>query len=278
MPNEEQIAYWNGDRGRSWVADQELRDRTLAPFGEAALRRAEPRPGERAVDVGCGCGASVLALAAAVGPTGHVLGIDVSQPMLGRARVRAAGLAQVELRCADAASHPFDGRADLLYSRFGVMFFDDPPAAFSNLRRALAPGRRLAFACWRSLAENEWMAVPAQAVRAVLPEAPALPSGPGPLSLADPALLRALLAGAGFAEIVLEPFDHPIPLGQGRGLDAAAAEAVTLGPAARLLAQADEATRSAALAAVRAALAPLLRGERIELGGGAWLVSARASG
>ncbi len=277
--NEQQIEYWNGARGHAWVAEQDLRDRSLEPFGGAALRKASARSGERVVDVGCGCGATVLALAAAVGPAGHVLGVDVSGPMLGRARERAAALPNVTLLRADAAIHPFDGRAELLFSRFGVMFFGDPAAAFGNLRRALAPGGRLAFACWRSLAENEWMAVPAQAVRSALPSLPASdPSGPGPLAFADPARVRRILGGAGFGEIELEPFDHPMPLGNGGGLEAAATEAMTLGPAARLLAEADDSSRARALAAVREALAPHLKVNEIRLGGAAWLVTARAAG
>ena len=274
--NETQIEYWNGPRGHSWVADQELRDHSLAPFGDACMRLAKHSPGERVVDVGCGCGASVLALASAVGAGGHVLGVDVSAPMLERARRRTAPLANVSLLRADAAGHAFDGRAQLVHSRFGVMFFEDPPAAFANLRRALAPGGRLAFICWRGLDENRWMSVPAEAVRRALPSLPpAVLGGPGPLSLADPDLLRTLLEGAGFREVVLQPFDHSMPLGNGQGLEAAATEAMTLGPAARLLANVEEPDRARALSAIREALAPHVRGSDVALAGATWLASAR---
>ncbi len=276
--NREQIEFWNGPRGASWVAEQELRDRSLAPFGEAALRLAAAAPGERVVDVGCGCGASTLALAQAVGPGGHVLGIDVSAPMLSRARERAAALAQVTFAEADASVFAFDGRAALLFSRFGVMFFENPAAAFANLRRALAPGGRLACVTWRSLEENGWMAVPfAAAAQVVTTRPPSLaPDAPGPLALADAARTRGLLEAAGFTRVSLTPFDHPMPLGDGRGLQAAAEEAVTIGPTARLLADVSDELRAQALAAVRASLAPYARGDQVELSAATWLVSARA--
>ncbi|MHB1846278.1 MAG: class I SAM-dependent methyltransferase [Deltaproteobacteria bacterium] len=280
MRNQEQIDFWNGPRGASWVAEQGQRDRSLAPFGEAALRAARPAPGERVVDVGCGCGTTSLALAAAVGPRGAVLGVDVSGPMLARARETATGVPQLRFEQADAASFAFDGTASLVFSRFGVMFFDDPRAAFENLRRALVPGGRLTFACWRGLAVNDWLSVPLAAVRSILPAAPqpAAPDAPGPLSLADPARLRAVLEGAGFEGLAMAAVDHAMPLGDGASLESAAAEAVTLGPTARLLAGADDATRARATAAVAAALAAHAHGGAVRLAGSAWLVTAHAPG
>ncbi len=278
MNNVEQIEYWNGARGEAWAAEQAARDRALGPFGEAALARARPRTGERVVDVGCGCGATALALAEAVGPGGAVLGIDVSTPMLTRARERAAALPHVRFLRADASAHPFEGGAALVFSRFGVMFFDDPGAAFGNLRRALAPGGRLVFACWRALEANGWLSVPWQAARAAVPDLPAPRSdGPGPMSLADEARVRGLLAAAGFSEIAIDAFDHPMPIGDGGGLDAAADEAITLGPTGRLLAGASDADRARARDAVRAALAPHVRDGAVRLPGSAWIVRARAA-
>jgi len=277
-PNREQIEYWNGPRGDFWVAEQELRDRELALFGQAALEGAAPVAGERAIDVGCGCGATSVALAAAVGERGSVLGVDISKAMLARARERSASLPQARFELADAATFPFDGSADVVFSRFGVMFFDDPPAAFTNLRRALVPAGRLAFVCWRSLADNGWMSVAFDAVRAVVASSRPLPEpgAPGPLAFADPVRVRAILEAAGFSDVALRPVEHPMPLGGGRGLDAAAADALTVGPTARWLVDATEDARAKALAAVRVALAPYARGEVVELTGAAWVVTARA--
>jgi SAM-dependent methyltransferase len=276
--NREQIEYWNGPRGASWVAEQDMRDRALAPFGDAVLQRARAVAGERVIDIGCGCGATTLALAAAVGPRGAVLGVDVSEPMLARARERAAELSQVSFQNADAATFAFGGDAALLYSRFGVMFFDDPRAAFANLKKALASGGRLAFVCWRDLRENAWMSVPFAAVKEVVKptQPPPPPDAPGPLAFADPARVRSILEGAGFGEVELAQFDHAMPIGDGRGLDAAAADAASMGPAARLLGEASDEVRARAVAAVRTALAPYARGDDVALSAAAWVVSARS--
>src|SRR5262249_32133419 len=153
-PNAEQVRFWNDAGSRRWVRQQALLDAMLASLGRRALERAAARHGERVVDVGCGCGDTSLALARAVGVTGRVTGIDVSRPMLERAgeRAREAGLGTVCFVEADAQTHPFAREHDLVFSRFGVMFFIDPVVAFRNLRGALGPGGRLAFVCWQALA------------------------------------------------------------------------------------------------------------------------------
>jgi ubiquinone/menaquinone biosynthesis C-methylase UbiE len=156
--NSDQLAFWNGLGGHTWVARQEHTDITLAPVSEALLALAAPRAGERVLDVGCGCGVSTLELACAVGPAGHVAALDISAPMLaeGQARAKAAGIANVDWQQADAAMAALDG-FDLLASNFGVMFFGDPVAAFAHMRSAARPGARMAFVCWRPLSENPWM-------------------------------------------------------------------------------------------------------------------------
>ncbi len=279
QPNDEQIAYWNGLRGETWVREQETMDRALEPFGRAALEQAAPRAGESVIDVGCGCGATALALAAAVGATGSVVGVDISAPMLARARERARGLPQVSFVERDAATHAFEARADLLFSRFGVMFFADPSAAFSNLRRALAPRGRVAFICWRTLEENVWLAVPLAAARRIVQPATPLPpaDAPGPLAFADAARVQGILGRAGFADVRFAPFDHVMPLGDGRGLDAAAEQALTLGPTARMLAAAnlDEATLARVRREIRDSLAPYAVSSVVSLPAAAWIVTAQ---
>jgi SAM-dependent methyltransferase len=276
-PNRAQIDYWNGPRGDFWVAEQEARDRELSFFGDSALRAAAPRAGEHVVDVGCGCGATTLALASAVGPSGSVLGIDVSGQMLARAAERALGLTHIRFERVDASLFPFDGSANLAFSRFGVMFFDDPRAAFTNIRRALVPGGRLAFACWRSLADNQWMNVAFNSVRAVVSSALVVPPAdtPGPLAFADATRVRSILESAGFEDASFVPLDHPMALGGNRGLDAAAKDALTLGPTARLLSDASDDDRAKAFVAARKALEPYARGDAVELAGAVWIVTAR---
>jgi SAM-dependent methyltransferase len=159
--NADMLAFWNGKGGDIWVARQEHTDITLAPVTNALLVFAAPRAGERVVDIGCGCGAPTLEFARAVGPSGRVAGLDISGPMLaeGERRASAAGIANVDWRQADPATAALD-EYDLLISAFGVMFFGDRVAAFTNMRRAAAPDARMALVCWRSLAENPWMEVP----------------------------------------------------------------------------------------------------------------------
>jgi ubiquinone/menaquinone biosynthesis C-methylase UbiE len=152
--NSEQIEFWNGRPGARWVTHQETLDRVIGPIGDLAIERAAVAPGERVIDVGCGCGATTLALAAKVGVSGSMVGVDVSAQMLSRARARAEQLSggRIELVEADASTHAFPFSADLIFSRFGVMFFRDPILAFQNLHRALRPGGRLVFAAWSVLA------------------------------------------------------------------------------------------------------------------------------
>ena len=156
-PNAEQIAYWNDEAGTRWTAIQRRTDELFAGLTAAAIQSADPRPGESVLDVGCGCGATVLELARAVGPTGRVVGVDVSRPMLelASARAQAQGLSTVTLHLADAATYPFRAAEfDLAFSRFGIMFFGDPVSAFANVRRSLRAGGRFAGLVWRPLADN----------------------------------------------------------------------------------------------------------------------------
>ena len=209
--NLEQIEFWNGAPGQRWVAYQESLDRVWRPVGDAAIERAAVLPGERLIDVGCGCGATALELATKVGLSGSVVGIDVSAPMLARARERARtlGVANVEFVQADASTHAFAGSANLVFSRAGVMFFGDPVAAFANLRRALRPGGRLVFVCFREREVNSWWTVPlAAAATVVAAEQPTPAHEPGPFSLSDETRLRAVLDHSGFVGTVCEPADH----------------------------------------------------------------------
>jgi SAM-dependent methyltransferase len=279
-PNAEQERYWNETAGPKWVAHEAMLDLQLAPLGRLAMDRLALAPGERVLDVGCGCGDSTLELARRVGPAGVALGIDVSEVMLARARERAAaaGLAQARFERADAQTHAFGEAAfDALFSRFGVMFFVDPTAAFRNLRRALRPGGRLGFVCWQSVQRNPWMLVPlmAAAQHLALPPPPD-PEAPGPFAFADPERVRRILAAAGFAEVALEPLEQPLTLGGGRGVDEAADFLLQMGPAGAALREADPAVLPLVRGAVRAALAPFAGEAGIRMDSASWLVSARA--
>ncbi len=278
MANDDQQKYWNEQGGPVWVANQERLDAQIRPHGERGLARLDARPGERVLDVGCGCGETSLEIARRVGPSGRVLGADISAPMLGRARERgqAAGLAQLSFEQADAQTHRFERAAfDALFSRFGVMFFEDPPAAFANLRNALRPGARLVFVCWQPIGANPWLGIPMGALSALLPPAPPLPEGaPGPFAFGDPARVEKILTTAGFAEVALRGEQLPIGF---PSIEEAARFMIELGPAGAALRQAgaDEALRARALQALRDALAPHSPGGVPKLGSAVWVVSAR---
>jgi len=278
-PNADQIEYWNAEAGAKWVAFQELLDQQIEGFGLEVMDRLAPAPGERLLDVGCGCGQTALQLAARVGESGHVTAVDISAPMLARARERVAeaGLANVEIINADAATYAFaDAVFDAIFSRFGVMFFTDPVAAFANLRRALKPGGRIAFACWRALSDNPWAALPIQAVAEFIEVPEPEPGAPGPFSMAERARIEAILEGAGFARISIEPMDRQMIIGGTGTLEDVTRLILRLGPVARLLAEADEETIRRAETVVAKVLAPYHDGTRASLPGAAWACSARA--
>lgn len=268
----DQAQYWNEDGGRRWVENIDRVERMIEPLNAVLLALAAPRPGERVLDVGCGGGATSAAVAAAVGDTGRVLGVDVSSVILDVARRRYARRANLAFEHGDAATMPLTG-FDLLVSRFGVMFFPDPVAAFTHLRQALVPGGRLAFLCWRALDDNPWMADCARAAFTVLPKPePTPPGAPGPFAFADATRLRGILDAAGFGDIAIEALNVMLDLGPA---DEALAQMTRMGPAAAGYAAADEMTRAAVLDALRAAIAPRLDGGRVRMPGSVWQVRAR---
>lgn len=274
--NAKMIDHWNGEGGRSWVSRQQSQERFNA-ITDALFARAAVQPGERVIDIGCGTGVSTADLLRLVGAEGRILGVDVSEPMLQRARERLGSDPRLTLVQADATVYPFPEQSfDLVLSRMGVMFFAEPEKSFANIRRGLRRGGRLVFACWRTLDENPWQAVPVRAIRSVVPaQSRPDPEAPGGFSLGAEARLRRILSQAGFEAIVLEPVDTERDLAQGGGLDDAVKAAICAGPARPLLRDQPAEIVSAATEAVRRALAPLLRDGRIPLAAAAWIVSAR---
>ena len=274
--NADQIAYWNGPGGRRWLDRQQMQDNLLDPISCRLLDRADPRAGEIALDIGCGCGASSIELAQRVLPSGHVLGIDVSAPMLERARQRRPQGLPVDFILADATVYKFpSGRADLLYSRFGVMFFADPARSFTQMRLGLRKGARVVFSCWREARANPWLLLPLQEVYRHVPRLPEVcPQDPGPFSFADEHRVRNLLERAGYGSIRFEPVDLDLDLANGLGLEAAVDTAMEIGPASRALDDQPPELRHAARESIRAALAHCQAGNRVPLPAALWIVRA----
>ena len=279
-PNAEQIKYWNEVSGAKWVALQPVIDAQIRPLGLLAMDRAGLRPGARVLDVGCGCGETTIELARRVAPGGQATGIDISAPMLERARESAAADgAAVRFEIADAQTHAFaPASADVLFSRFGVMFFSDPTAAFANLRRALTPTGRLAFVCWQALPENAWMAVPMlTALQHLPPPAMPAPDAPGPFAFADPARVRRILEGAGFRDVQLEDVRETLTVGGGAGPEETAEFMLQMGPTAAALREAPDPTlKPRVLAAVREALLPYATPQGIRMASACWVATAAA--
>ena len=274
--NAAQIDYWNAVAGETWARFQEQLDRQIESLGDRALQALDPREGERLLDIGCGCGQTSVALARRVGAGGSVRGVDISKPMLDVAQTRPApaGAARPVFAQMDAQTGDLgEAMYDAAFSRFGVMFFADPTAAFVNIRRALKPGGRLAFVCWRPFAENAWMRLPMEAAAPFLPPAvPMDPLAPGPFAFADPERVRGILADGGWGSVSLDPFDALIG---GGTVDEALALAFRVGPLGAALRD-NPGSVEAVSDAVRAVLTAHHTPRGVMMPAAVWIVQARA--
>lgn len=273
--NADQIAYWNARAGETWAALQDKLDRQIEGLGLTAMAELDPQPGERLLDIGCGCGQTSLELAERVGEDGAVTAVDISAPMLAVAKARAAdaGARQITFIEADAQTYPFAPRKlDAAFSRFGVMFFEDPTAAFHNIASGLVPGGRLAFVCWRALAENPWMTTPFTAALPLIPPPePPTPNAPGPFAFADPDRVRGILQTAGFGEIEITPHDQLIG---GNDLETSVGVSLQVGPLGAVLREQPH-LKDMVTDAVREALRPHVTDRGVLQPSATWIVTAR---
>lgn len=269
-----QVANWDGPMGTVWAANEARTDKALTPVSNVLFRAADIEPGEFVLDVGCGGGATTEQIAMDVGSTGRVVGLDVSTTLIALAEKRLDGTGQAEFLHADAATVAFPKPMfDVLFSRFGVMFFGDPVAAFANLHRAMKPEGRLVFACWRSAQDNGWINLPLRAAMTVLPPFDrAGPDEPGPFAFGNDARVAGILTAAGFTAPKFKQLDFTMNF-PGTGLDAARA-VCSAGPLARIMGEHPEDLKAKVLAAVAEILSPYVVGDRVELPASVWIVTA----
>ena len=244
MHNASQVDFWNGETGNNWVTHDALMETMLQPLGEIVIEALAPIAGECVLDIGCGCGHTSLSLADRVGAEGAITGIDISAPMLSVARTlaenRAEPSAAIEFVQADAQTHAIQRDSfDAVFSRFGVMFFEDPVAAFSNIRTAIRPNGRLGFCCWQPRAVNPFMTVPAMAALELLPAPPEMPPRtPGPFAFEEPEYVERILTQSGFNGVSVAPFSHPLMFGRGLALADIVERLVQIGPIAQMVREA----------------------------------------
>ena len=282
MANEEQARYWGEEGGPRWVASEADHDLMLEPFGAAVVEALAPQPGERVLDVGCGFGATTAAVAKAVGPSGRVVGIDISAPMIERARARLAqsanGTAPVELVVGDAQTDDLRGPHDAVVSRFGMMFFADTPAAIAHISGAVRPGGRMAFVCWRDMSENPWYALPNSVIVGALPEPPPLPAPmtPSPFGFGNIAVVTELMADGRLGGHRGRPLRRRRPPRRRAAASRARSEHARTTLAGRLLfAQLPAERAEQVMGDVRAVLAHYEDDGVVRLPAAAWIVTAR---
>jgi SAM-dependent methyltransferase len=277
QPNEAQARYWNEQAGPTWVAMQRDLDAELEPFGVALLAKLGLGAGECVLDVGCGAGATSLMLAERTRP-GQVLGVDICAPLLARARERAVTVENLRFEQADAQTFAFAAASfDSIFSRFGVMFFADPIAAFTNLRAALKTGGKLGFVCWRAASENPSFTVPLEAALPFLPEPPAPPQADAPsaFAFADRDRVARILDLAGYRDVDIAPHDAQLVYAGRSDLEGAVDLALKIGPLSRAFTTLSTAAHERVRAAVRDAFLPHHGPAGVMLPAATWLVTAR---
>jgi len=276
-PNDEQSEFWQ-ELAPNWLASADHTELVSGPFGAAAMDCLQVGVGQRVLDVGCGDGSTTLELARRVGPRGEAVGVDIAPAMLVAAREHAAaqGVQNASFVVADAQTESLgSSRFDAVFSRFGVMFFAEPVAAFANIRASVRDGGVIAFACWDNLFANEWMFLPGSAVVQVTGSPPPMPApdAPGPFSLADPDRVTTVLTDAGFSNVTVTTHEHPVVLPEA-DIESLISLSQRVGAVREALRTADADTAARIVDAVRATLTARVEDGHLRLSAAAHIVRA----
>lgn len=279
--NDEQIEYWNGDAGQGWVDRDKQMEKSLGIFGDLVIEAANIQVDEKVLDIGCGCAATSFKILDQVGPTGRVLGVDISAPMLAVAKDKTSKLSDdqrsaITFKQADASTFSFEeGVYDLLFSRFGVMFFSGPADAFANMRKSLKPGGRLTFLCWGPVKENQWITLPLNAaLKHAPPPEPSPPNAPGPFGFSNPDYIQEVLNKAGFSNINIEAVYPKMMLGQDQKKEQIADFFLEVGPVASITADCDQTLIDKVRESIHEAIMPHYNGQTVNLKTSCWVVTA----
>ncbi len=274
------VAFWNDTLAEKFDRFREILQNGLSYHSRIPLEKLRLQPGAQIVDVGCGWGDTAIQLARKTGPEGFVLGLDCVEQFLeaGRGDAEAAGVRNVRFEAADVERYPFEPVFDLCFSRFGMMFFENPVAAMRNVRRGLRPGGELIFIVWRTIDDNPWLGLPKQVVLDFLepPGDDARTCGPGPFSMANPETVSKQLEIAGFDSVDFERIDGPVTVGA--SLEDAVRFQLAIGPAGEVFREAGEEAerqRGKIEHAMREALAPYHGKEGVVMPSSSWSITAR---
>ncbi|MBA1148832.1 methyltransferase domain-containing protein [Ectothiorhodospiraceae bacterium WFHF3C12] len=274
------VEFWNDTLADKFERFREILMNGLSYHSRVPLERLHVEPGSRIVDVGCGWGDTAIQLARKTGPDGFVLGLDCVDRFLdhGRREAEAAGVDNVRFQAEDVERYPFEPNFDLCFSRFGMMFFENPVAAMRNVRKSLRPGGTLMFIVWRTIDDNPWFGLPKQVVLDFLepPGDDARTCGPGPFSMADPEVVEQQLEIAGFEDVRFERIDGPVTVGA--SLEEAIRFQLAIGPAGEVFREAGEEAerqRDRIEAAMREALAPYHEASGVVMPSSSWTITAR---
>ena len=231
--NKNQRDFWSGKGGDIWVERQNAMDTMLSPLGEAALNKLNLNEGENVLDIGCGCGHTTLNIAKRISPDGQVTGLDISKPMLKRAKESAneMSISNASFNCVDVQTDDIGEEVySAAFSRFGVMFFEDPIAAFRNINKSLITGASLSFVCWQSPALNPWQSLFIEAVKKYvdLPSPP--PRSPSPFAFMESEYVSSILEESNFQNIMIEGHEAEVNMFSGRSLSDSVKDYISINP------------------------------------------------